>query len=152
MKISTFPIACLLLAFVAFPASAEQVDPIKGKLSAAGVTKRMTVTQIDQATREVVLRSTDGEETTFLAGPEVRNLAQVETGDTVTITYVEGVAVRVYPISPDAKGRVEKTEVSRAPLGAKPYGMVSRHIELTGQVDALDRETRGRSWAARAEA
>jgi hypothetical protein len=145
MKISTFPIACLLLAFVAFPASAEQVDPIKGKLSAAGVTKRM-------ATREVVLRSTDGEETTFLAGPEVRNLAQVETGDTVTITYVEGVAVRVYPISPDAKGRVEKTEVSRAPLGAKPYGMVSRHIELTGQVDALDRETRGRSWAARAEA
>lgn len=142
MKMSKCLIGFLSLALLGVPVMAEQVSPIKGKLAAAGATKKMTVTRVDQETREVVLRSGSGEESTFVASPEVRNLAQVEAGDIVTITYAEGVAVRIYPVSAGAKGRVEKREVSRAPLGAKPYGMITRRVEITGQVDELNRETR----------
>jgi hypothetical protein len=142
MKKSTSKMIFLFLALCALPAMADQAGAIQGKLAAAGVSTKMTVTRVDQESREVVLRSADGEESLFVAGPEVRNLAQVEAGDVVTITYAEGVAVRVYPVSAAIKGRVEKKEVSRAPLGAKPYGMVTRHIEIIGEVEALDRETR----------
>jgi hypothetical protein len=142
MKMSKCCIGLLSLTLLSLPATASQVAPIKGKLAAAGVTKTMTVTRVDQESREVVLRSGDGAESTFIAGPEVRNLAQVEAGDTVSITYMEAVAVRVYPVSAGAKGRIEKREISRAPLGAKPYGMITRQLELTGQVAELDRETR----------
>lgn len=142
MKAAKYGIGFLCLALCTLPTTADQVAPIKSKMVAAGVTEKMTVTRVDQATREVGLRSASGEESVFLAGPDVRNLAQVEAGDTVSITYAEAVAVRLYPISGAAKGRIEKKEISRAPLGAKPYGMITRRIELTGQVEELDRETR----------
>lgn len=54
-----------------------------------------TVTAIDQETRSVTLLSEDGESTTFIAGDEVRNLAQVSTGDLVTIEYVKNLTVQV---------------------------------------------------------
>jgi len=142
MNVSKIGIGLLSLALLGLPALADQVTPIKGKIEASGVTKTMTVTRVDQKTREVDLRAADGREATFVAGPEVRNLAQVEAGDTLSVTYMEAVAVRVYPVEAGAKGRVEQREISRAPLGAKPYGMITRRIELTGQVAALDRETR----------
>jgi len=142
MKISNYCVALLSLVLSSLSVTADPVSPVKGKIAAAGATRTMTVVRVDQGTREVVLRSGNGEEATFIAGPEVRNLAQVEAGDKLSITYAEGLAVRVYPVSAGVKGRIENTEISRAPLGTKPYGMITRRIELTGQVAELDRETR----------
>ena len=45
------------------------------------------VTAIDQARRLVTIRGPQGNELTFEAGPEVRNLAQVQVGDIVRLTY-----------------------------------------------------------------
>lgn len=46
-----------------------------------------TVTDIDQAQRLVTLRGSEGYEITVEAGPEVRNFAQIEVGDTVRLGY-----------------------------------------------------------------
>jgi hypothetical protein len=46
-----------------------------------------TVTAIDQRTRVVSLRGPRGNEVSFQAGPAVENLAQVEVGDIVTLSY-----------------------------------------------------------------
>ncbi|HEY1965107.1 MAG TPA: hypothetical protein VGG59_09260, partial [Acidobacteriaceae bacterium] len=40
-----------------------------------------TVVKVDQDTRMITLRSTDGEEATIEAGPEIKNLAQLHAGD-----------------------------------------------------------------------
>ena len=51
------------------------------------VTSSATVESVDQSTRQVVLRdNADGAVFTVTAGPEVRNLAQVEAGDQVRST------------------------------------------------------------------
>jgi len=132
----------ILAGALSLSAWAEPVAPISGRIEAAGITRVMTVSRIDHETRKIALRSDTGDEAVFVAGPEVRNLAQIDAGDRVTITYAEALAVRVYPVTPGAKGRVETKEVSRAPLGAKPYGQVTRRVELTGKVAELDRERR----------
>src|SRR5512143_3537229 len=52
-----------------------------------------TVVAIDQQTRKVTLRGEGGKEWTFTAGPEVRNLAQVQRGDRVLVQYFQGLAL-----------------------------------------------------------
>src|SRR4051812_39483439 len=47
------------------------------------------VEQVDQKPREVRLRGADGQTVTVVAGPEVRNLPQLATGDVVRLTYYE---------------------------------------------------------------
>ena len=46
-----------------------------------------TVTAINQSTRVVSLRGPRGNEVSFQAGPAVQNLAQVEVGDIITLSY-----------------------------------------------------------------
>ena len=142
MKLRTTISAIALLCTTSLTASAESVAPTGARGVMVGESRVVTVTQVDQASREVTLRNADGEERTFVAGDDVRNLAQVEVGDKVTITYGEALAVRLYPATVGSKGRVGKTQVSRAPLGAKPYGKVTRQVEITGKVAELDHKTR----------
>ena len=82
---------------------------------------RAVVEKVDQNTREVRLRTTDGKELTVVAGPEVRNLAQVSAGDTVRLTYYESVVARM--AEPGAGGPATTSVVTgRAPEGGKPAG------------------------------
>ena len=63
------------------------------------------VTAIDHETRMVTLKKPSGEENTFHAGDEVRNLAQVEVGDVLTVSYAERLALKIYPVETGAMGR-----------------------------------------------
>ena len=90
---------------------------------------RAVVEKVDQSTREVRLRMMDGQELTVLAGPEVRNLAQVSAGDTVRLTYYESVAARM--AEPDAGGPSTTSVVSgRAPEGSKPAGVIGATTDM----------------------
>jgi len=142
MKLSLSCAGLLLLLLINFNTIAGEKAPIGGRGIAAGISEVVTVTAVDQKSREVTLRSADGEENSFIAGDEVRNLEQVKVGDEVTITYAEALAVRLFPAAAGSKGMIEKTEVSRAPVGAKPYGMITRHIEITARVIKLDPKSR----------
>jgi len=54
-----------------------------------------TVVTIDHKTRLVTLKDEEGEPITFTAGEEVRNLDQVNAGDTVTVEYVQNFYLHV---------------------------------------------------------
>lgn len=98
---------------------------------------RAVVEKVDQNTREVRLRTTDGKELTVLAGPEVRNLAQVAAGDTVRLTYYESVVARM--AEPGAGGPATTSVVtSRAPEGSKPAGLYGATTDMVVEFLAYD--------------
>lgn len=47
---------------------------------------------MDPSTRLITLRDEQGSTSTLHAGPEVRNFAQIEAGDSVNLRYVESLA------------------------------------------------------------
>ena len=97
-----------------------------------------TITAIDKATRAITLKGPKGNEVQIVAGPEVRNFAQLKVGDTVNATYAESLVVEL------KKGggmKVEKTEKSgamRAKPGEAPAGAMGRQVTAVGDVTRID--------------
>src|SRR5258706_9572774 len=59
------------------------------------VTVQAKVVAVNQKTRVVTPRDSNGQDVTFVAGEEVRNLAQVRKGDMVTAVYHLAIAARL---------------------------------------------------------
>ncbi len=121
----------------------HQETPPAGPQSAQRETVLQTsavVEKVDQKTREVRLRTTDGQELTVVAGPEVRNLAQVSAGDVVRLTYYESVAASM--AAPGAGGPATASVVTtRAPEGSKPAGAVGAMVDMVVEFVAYDPAT-----------
>jgi hypothetical protein len=101
---------------------------------------RAVAEKVDQYTREVRLRTMDGNELTVLAGPEVRNLAQLSAGDMVRLTYYERVAARM--AEPGAGGPATTSVVaSGAPEGSKPAGVFGATTDMVVEFLAYDPAT-----------
>ncbi|PZQ52607.1 MAG: hypothetical protein DI556_02890 [Rhodovulum sulfidophilum] len=99
------------------------------------VALQATVESVDQATRHLVLVGPDGGRVAFVAGPEVRNLAQVEAGDTVTVAYHDSVVLSM--AAPDApQGTV--AAAARAPQGARPGGGAAVATDVVVTVISYD--------------
>jgi len=84
------------------------------------VTVSALVTAIDYETRIVTVRKADGEEITFTASEDVRNLRQLEAGDVLLAEYVETVSIDVMAndgLGTDAAGAIA---IARAEEGEKP--------------------------------
>jgi hypothetical protein len=79
------PLAGLLMSFGCAQHEAPPSAPQSAQREAM-LDTRAVVEKVDQNTREVRLRTADGRDLTVVAGPEVRNLAQVSAGDTVRLT------------------------------------------------------------------
>ena len=138
---------CLAAALGAAPVVAQEAVTAKIAGPTAGVVGgavvvRATVESVNQDTREVVLRSESGEVLDFVAGPEVRNLAQVNKGDIVEVEYFEAVALELQEEKTGIQERVESAEASRALPGEKPAASTTRRIEGLAKVVGIDRDHR----------
>ena len=103
------------------------------------ITMEATVTAINQETREVTLKNAAGEEVTIIADDEVRNLAQVEVGDILTIEYLEGVMIEV--VDPGTElGAAEVGAAARAEPGEKPAGAMVTETSVVVEIIAIDLE------------
>lgn len=98
-----------------------------------------TVESIDQETRNVTLRFPDGTTTTFVAGDEVRNLAQVKKGDVVLIEYYEGLAIALGPKGSGVRERSAGVDVTRAEPGERPAGSITETLEVVATVKEVDK-------------
>jgi hypothetical protein len=98
------------------------------------------VEKVDQATREVRLRATDGEVITVVAGPEVRNLPQLEAGDVARLTYFESVAVRMAEAGEGGPASAAVV-AGRAPEGQKPAGLVGATVDMVVTMVSYDPAT-----------
>lgn len=97
-----------------------------------------TVAAVDQATRAVTLKMSDGSTTRYVAGPEIKNFAQVQKGDIVTIEYAQALSVSLKKTSSQVRERVVTEVSSSAPKGEKPGGLVMRDVKVIATVQAID--------------
>ena len=144
MKRSFSLLAALLIA-VSIPLtalSAEQMGDKPSRMAIEAKATISTVQEIDQETRKVTLRDPEGNMTTFTAGPEVRNLAQVNKGDIVLMEYYQGFAYVVEPATAAVRARVDTTGVARADAGEKPGASITDTVDVIAAVEAIDAETR----------
>ena len=141
MKRSANPVAAacaaaaLGLAIVAHAEAPAAAPTGEGIVSKVEVTAR--VAKIDHTTREVTLKADDGQEYSFVASEEARNLDQVQVGDVVTITYAEAF---VYEVRKGGEAADQGTVVAggRAAAGEKPAGAIARETQVTVLITAID--------------
>ena len=147
MKIRTIGVALCIGTLAACaakhaekPASpAAPAAPLAGTVGEESVTATATVRAVNMKTRHVTLEGADGKRFTVVAGPEVRNLAQVKKGDVLKITYRESIAYQVNKPGKTMPGASTSTDVSRAPLGAKPAGSVTNTVTVRATIAAIDK-------------
>ena len=98
------------------------------------------VEAIDQESRVVTLRRADGEEITFTAGDDVRNLAQVSVGDHLTAEYVETVSIIVMEADGLEAEAAEVAAMARAEEGDMPGFAAMDALVLTATVEEINIE------------
>lgn len=132
-----FTAICLAGALCLTTVALAQSPAPKGEELVSAVEVTATVAKIDHKTREVTLKTEEGEEFSFVASDEVTNLAQVKKGDIVTVTYAEALAYEVrkggQPMAPEmtvAGGAAEP--------GMKPAGAIARQATVTVLITAID--------------
>jgi hypothetical protein len=102
------------------------------------VEKTATVEAVYLPTRMVALRGEDGRTATVMAGPEVRNLDQVQVGDRVTVSYYEGIAAEVKKSGEGVEGVEESGQTVAARPGQRPAGAVGSTVRTTVRIESVD--------------
>ena len=144
----TTPILALVSVLAMAPAinAAEGVtvtaEGPKAGIIGGGVVVTAKVISVDMKTRDVVLETEEGERLEIVAGPEVRNLAQVKKGDVVQVEYFEALAMELQETRTGIQERVESTSGARAPEGEKPGAAVVKRVEVIATVLDVDKENR----------
>ena len=97
------------------------------------------VTKIDAVTRTVTLKNKEGE-TSVVAGPEVKNFAQIKVGDHFDVVYGLAVAIELVKVK-NAGIRSEEvtTNTTTAPKGDKPGMVKTNVITAVANVIAIDK-------------
>jgi len=133
-------LALLLAATVAWAADEAPMMDKPSFSASQSMTVSAVVEAINQETRVVTVRRADGEEITFTASDEVRNLAQVDVGDLLIAEYVETVSVEVMAndgIEADAAG---VSAMARAEEGEKPGFAAMDATVVTATVEEINLE------------
>jgi Cu/Ag efflux protein CusF len=134
----TAALAGLALAALGCATSSAEAGKPKKYEESRTETATAVVEAIDQATRKVTLRAQDGRSFTFVAGPEVRNLAQVQAGDLVKVQYTESLAVEVRKGDGSAPDAQVAAAAGRAEPGEKPAAAVAATTTITATVETID--------------
>ena len=119
-----------------FSINNSQAQDTKGQAVVSSETVTATVVQVNQKTREVTVKTKDGKEHSFIAGDEVKNLAQVKKGDIITAVYTEAIAYEVKEHG--TTGVKTTTAAAGAEPGAKPAGAVAQQTTVTVMITAID--------------
>jgi Cu/Ag efflux protein CusF len=100
-----------------------------------------TVEAIDQNTREVTLKGPKGGVVSFVAGPEVKNLAQVKKGDQVVVEYGRALAIDLKKSTKTQASRTIVEAAKSAEPGKKPGVVAARQVNITAKIEAIDTKT-----------
>ena len=96
------------------------------------------VIKIDAATRTVTLKNQDGE-STIVAGPEVKNFAEIKVGDRFDVVYELAVAIELVKVkTPGATSEQVTTTTATAPQGDKPGMITTNTVTATANIEAID--------------
>jgi plasmid maintenance system killer protein len=96
------------------------------------------VIKVDAATRTVTLKNQDGE-TSIVAGPEVKNFAEIKVGDRFDVVYELAVAIELVKVkNPGVTSEQITTSTATAPQGDKPGMITTNTITATANIESID--------------
>ena len=130
-------LSSLAMAQYDYPADPVAAGAIAGE---RGQIYSGIVTKIDAKNRVVTFKNKEGE-LDIVAGPEVKNFAQIKVGDRLDVQYALAVAIELVKTkNNDVRGREVTSDTQTAPAGNKP-GMVKTNIvKTTASVVAIDQK------------
>ncbi|MDQ5942447.1 MAG: hypothetical protein QG572_1262 [Pseudomonadota bacterium] len=118
----------------------EKPAPRSRKAVAAGAEVIRSVAEVvavDVATRAVTLKRDDGNTLTVVAGPNVKNFAQVKVGDFVIAEYGRALAISLKK-GPGLRSMTESENGSVAKPGGKPAASGMRRMVIVADIIAID--------------
>jgi hypothetical protein len=130
----------LAAALAATAAACAQPSGPESAVSEQTLRLSAIVQTVDMDTRQVLLVGESGRPEVFVAGPEVRNLAQLEPGDRVVIDYFEQVAARMAAPG-DLEEPIAVAAMGRAAEGERPGGFVASSEEMIVEFVSYDPAT-----------
>jgi len=142
--------AVVFLAATCMPALAQKpaadgvtlTKSAPGKGTAANVLRiTASVEAIDPASRTVTLKGPRGRVVDVVAGPEVRNFAQIKVGDFVVVRYIQALTLELKKGGAGVREKSEKMDAARAPAGGQPAAGAARQITVIADVVALNAKT-----------
>jgi plasmid maintenance system killer protein len=96
------------------------------------------IIKIDAATRTITLKNQDGE-STIVAGPEVKNFAEIKVGDRFDVVYELAVAIELVKVkNPGAPSEQVTTSTATAPQGDKPGMITTNTVTAVANVESID--------------
>ena len=102
---------------------------------------RATVESVDAASRQIVLKFTDGITTTNIAGPEIVNFDKIKAGDVVKGTVAEEIGIFLVKNGPPPTTETGVL-IQGAATGANPAGVMVTTIDMSARVIMADRSYR----------
>ena len=133
----TLALSCLFLSACA---TSSENKPLPSFTETQTEKATATVVALNQVTREVTLKAENGEVFDFVAGPQVRNLAQVHVGDVVMVEYTESLAIEVRRADGTEPTLTVTSDAQRAAVGEKPAGSVTGTVSASAIIMAIDRQ------------
>lgn len=137
-------VACVVLVASLFPLNAMSQSGSAGSkpgvIEAVEMTLEAVVEAVNHETREVTLRGPEGNTITIEADERVKNLAQVEVGDKVTVDYFEAVTIQVFGKDEVEAGAAAMAVSGSAEAGQKPAGVAAEEITVVATISAIDKE------------
>jgi hypothetical protein len=119
-----------------FSLTNAQAQETKGQAVVSTETVTATVVSVNQKTREVTVKMENGHQHSFIAGDEVKNLAQVKKGDIITAVYTEAIAYEVKEHG--SAGMSTTTAATSAKPGSKPAAVMAQQTTVTVRITAID--------------
>jgi hypothetical protein len=104
------------------------------------ITTAAVVTAINKETRVVTLQQDDGEEITFTASDEVRNLDQVSVGDILVAEYVETISIEVMANDGMEAAAAGAAAMARTEKGEMPGFAAMDATVVTSTVEEINLE------------
>ena len=122
---------------LAQPAAQKTAEP-KTARKEATITATAVVDAINYKTREITLDTKKGK-VTVVADPEIKRLEEIKKGDTIAVTYHQGLLAEVRPPTAEEKANPLSTGAAGSVGGEKPAAAIGQQIKAVTTVVAIDK-------------
>lgn len=99
------------------------------------------VVDVNKKSREIKLKTSDGETTSITAGKEVENFAQIKKGDWLKVRYYESLTLELKKGGGDPIVVSDTSDIVRAQPGQKPGTMAIEKVTARGTILKIDKKT-----------
>jgi len=142
MKLFKPSIFAALLSMSTLALAQDDAAPMERPSMSASqsMTVSAVVEAIDHETRIVTVRKADGEELTFTASDEARNLDQVAVGDILIAEYVESIDIQVFANDGMEPEAAAAAAMARTKEGEMPGFAAMEQTVVTATVEDINIE------------